>query len=200
MSIRSRTVLVVGLAAAALLPAVAQQPAATVDAGVAVGPGAGLAARTVKTTATVVGLDPATRTVTLKRQDGKVMTVNAGEEVRNFDQLKVGDSVRAEYVQALALDLKKGGGGTASMGEADTLVRSQPGQKPGGKAMREVSVLADVVSVDAKKKLVFLRGPAGNVVDLYVEDPAQLKNIKKGDQVRALYSESLAISVEAAAR
>ena len=192
-------VLALGVVAAACLPAAAQQkPAATVDAAVATAPGKGLAAQSVKTTATITAIDAATRKVTMKRQDGKEVAMVLGEEVRNFEQLKVGDRVSAEYTQALALELKKGGGGKASADYGEALKRSEPGQKPGGAAVREVSVLADVVAVDAKKNQVTVKGPQGNLVDLVVEDPAQIKGIKKGDQVQAVYRESLAIKVEAA--
>lgn len=197
MSFR-RTPAVLALGLAACLPALAQQPAATMDVGVATAPGQAVAAQTIKTSAKIVSLDASTRSITLKRQDGKVTTVVASDELRNFDQLKVGDTVKAEYVQALALDLKKGGGGAAGITGGEAMSRSEPGQKPGGKAVRQVAVLADVVSVNAKQKTVTLKGPAGNLVDLAVDDPEQLKNIKKGDQVQALYSESLAVSVEPA--
>jgi Cu/Ag efflux protein CusF len=201
MKFRSSTpaALAVGLLAAACLSAMAQNPpAATMDSAVAVAPGKAVAGQVIKTSATIVALDPATRGVTLKRQDGKVVSIQLSEEVRNFDQLKVGDKVRAEYSQALALQLKKGGGGKPAADVGEALKRSQPGQKPGGEAVHQVTVLADVVSVNHKTKLVTLRGPQGNLVELAVDDPAQLKNIKKGDQVEALYSESLAIKVEAA--
>jgi len=196
-------VLALGLLAAACLPAAAQTPAAetkpgaTMNAATATGPGKAAAVGTIKTSATITAIDAATRGVTLKRQDGKVVTTTLSEEVRNFDQLKVGDKVHVEYTQALALELKKGGGATPAVSAGDTVKRSDPGQKPGGQATRQVAVVADVVSVDSKKKRVSLKGPGGNVVDLAVEDPEQLKNIKKGDQVEALYSESLAVKVEA---
>jgi len=192
--------LAVSLLAVACLPAAAQKPAATMDAAVATGPGKAVVGETVKTSATIVAIDAASRGITLKRQDGKVITTTLGEEVRNFEQLKVGDKVTAEYSQALALELKKGGGSTPAISGGDTLKRAEQGQKPGGKAVRTVAVLADVVAVDAKYKVVTLKGPAGNIVELVVEDPEQLKNIKKGDQVQALYTESLVLKVEAAAK
>lgn len=193
--------IVLAIAAATGLPAAAQQkPAATVDAAVAAKPGAAVATQSVKTSATIVAIDAATRSVTLKRQDGKVVTMDLGEEVRNFDQLKVGDKVQAEYVQAIALELKKGGGGTPGIAGGDVVKRSEAGQKPGGKATRQVAVLADVVAVDTKNKIVTLKGPGGNVVEMIVEDPERLKSVKKGDQVQALYSESLAVKVEPAAK
>lgn len=202
MSIRpaAPAVLVLAIAAAALPVSAQQKPAATVDAAVAAKPGAAVATQSVKTSATLVALDAATRSVTLRRQDGKVVTMQLGEEVRNFDQLKVGDRVQAEYVQAIALELKKGGGGTPGIAGGDVVKRSEAGQKPGGKATRQVAVLADVVAVDTKNRIVTLKGPGGNVVEMIVEDPERLKNVKKGDQVQALYSESLALKVEPAAK
>ena len=203
MRIRTRAphFLACALLAAACLPVAAQKPAgdtppANLSGSTSTSPGKAIGEGTRKTSATITSIDAATRNVTLRRQDGKVVTVALGEEVRNFDQLKLGDKVVAEYSQAIALELKKGGGGATAATGGETLKRSEPGQKPGGKAVRQVSVLADVVTVDAKKKVVTLRGPAGNLVELAVEDPEQLKNIKKGDQVEALYSESLAIKVE----
>ena len=44
-------------------------------------------------TATVVGMDYANRTGTLKFPDGTTVTFKASPEARNFDQLKVGDQV-----------------------------------------------------------------------------------------------------------
>jgi Cu/Ag efflux protein CusF len=187
-----------GVLAAACLPAAAQQPAATVDAAVATAPGKAVVGQVIKTTATITHIDKDTRTVKMKRQDGKQVEMVLGEEAHNFDQLKVGDRVHAEYTEAVALELKKGGGGAPEVKGGESVQRSEKGGQPGGKATRQVSVLADVVKVDHKKMLVTLKGPGGNLVDLAVEDPEQLKNIKKGDQVHALYTESLAIRVEPA--
>jgi Cu/Ag efflux protein CusF len=202
MNVRTPTsagLILAGLVASTPLVAQTQQPAATTNAVVATAPGAAVAAQVVKTTATVVGIDAATRVVTLKRQDGKVMNITAGEEVRNFAQIKVGDKVTAEYVQALTLELKKSGSSIRESSQQDAAARAPAGAKPAGAVARQTTILANVVDVDAKKKTITLRGPAGNMVDLSVQDPAQLKSVKKGDQVEAVYTEALAVKVEAAA-
>ena len=64
-----------------------------------------------------------------------------------------------------------------------------------GGVEREAEDVAGEVERSPKK--LAIRKAGGNVVELAVEDPEQLKNIKKGDQVEALYSESLAVKVEA---
>ncbi|EKS70157.1 MULTISPECIES: hypothetical protein [Caballeronia] len=150
-----------------------------------------------KVTATIVGIDPATRTVTLKTNAGKVMELEVTNEARNFDQLAVGDVVTAQYRESLTLSLldKKT---QPSRSESDSAERAAPGAKPGGEVGREVTIIADVIAVDRHAKTVTLRGPRGETVDLHVQDPERLKRVKKGDQVKAVYTEAFAISVEPA--
>jgi Cu/Ag efflux protein CusF len=163
-------------------------------------PGTATIKGTRTVTATVQDIDPATRTVMLKTPNGKVVEVEVGDEARNFDQLKVGDIVTAVYREALTLSLKKGGGGTPSVEETPSMERTPAGAKPGGTLGRQVKIVADVVAVNPKTRMVTLKGPKGNTLDLTVEDPAQFAKIKMGDQVDAVYTEALAISVEPAVK
>jgi hypothetical protein len=48
---------------------------------------------------------------------------------------------------------------------------------------RQVTVFADVIDVDRKRKSITLKGPKGNIVDLDVKNPDHFKVAKKGDQV-----------------
>ena len=200
----TRIALLIGaaFAFAGPLAVLAQQPATT-DTTVATAPGKAMVAQTTKASATVVSLDANTRTVSLKAANGKTYDVVAGPEVRNFDQLKVGDLVTAEYVQALSLELKKRAPGTSGIREATVdqgAARTKLGEKPGVAGAHQITAIADVVAVDTKKHLVTLKGPKGNQVDLNVQDPEQLKNIKKGDQVEVVYTEAVAIAVAPAAK
>jgi len=147
-----------------------------------------------KVVATITAIDTATRKVTLKTKAGKVVDMNIGDEARNFDQLRVGDTVTVEYNEALSLSLKKGGG-AATMEEKPIEQRAEAGAKPGGVVGREVTVTAQVVAVNKEAQTVSLKGPKGHVVDVKVEDPDQMKNIKKGDRVQAVYTEAVAVSV-----
>jgi Cu/Ag efflux protein CusF len=160
-------------------------------------PGAAGALRTVQATATITSIDPATREVTLKRTDGREVTLVAGDEVRNFDQIKVGDQVSTEYVEALTLELKKGGGQAVARTEQVQGDRAKPGERPSGAAGRTVKIVADVVAVDPSTQSVTLKGPQ-RTVDVKVADPEQFKLIQVGDQVEATYTQALALSVQAA--
>src|SRR5438067_1942436 len=177
-------------------PLLAQATASTST--VTKAPGAIKTVQTVKTTATVVGIVPETRTVNLKRPDGKIVEIQAGDEVRNFNKIKVGDTVTVDYTEALSLELKKGGKGTPDVTATEDTTRAPVGAQPRGTVGRQISVLANVIAVDSKDQAVVLRGPQGNTVELNVRDPEQLKRIKVGDQVRAVYTEALAVAVEPA--
>lgn len=181
-------------------PAFAQQAPVTTTGEMVTVPGAAAMSETTKATATVMNIDKAKRIVTLKGPAGKLFDLAVGDEARNFDQIKVGDTVVVEYKEALTLELKKGGMGITESTEQTGADRTAAGAMPGGAVGRKVTVVANVVAVDSKKHLVALRGPEGHTVDLKVQDPDQLKNIKKGDQVRAVYIEAVAIAVEPAAK
>ena len=183
-----------GLAAFAFVGAAIAQ-----TGGVVVGsaPGKAGAAQTVQVTATIAAIDKATRDVTLKGPQGNEIVVTAGPEVKNFDNMKVGDQVNAQYVEALTLELKKGGGMTVGRSDQGGVKEAKPGQKPGGVAGRQVTIVADVIDVNPAKQSVTLRGPK-RTVEVVVPDPAQFKLIAKGDQVEATYTQALAIAVEPA--
>jgi Cu/Ag efflux protein CusF len=158
-------------------------------------PGKVAIATTTKVTATVQAIDKATRKVTLKGADGKVFTITASPEVRNLDQVKVGDVVAVGYAEALSLTLKKDGKELPSKVESQDGARTAAGQKPGGVVAKQTQVTADVIAIDAKTQTVTLRGPE-QTVDLKVRDPEQFKLIKVGDQIQAVYTEALALTVE----
>ena len=148
-------------------------------------------------TATITAIDKATRDVTLKGPQGNETTVTAGPKIKNFDKLKVGDQVKAEYVEAFALQLVKGGGQTVARTEQVGGARAKEGAQPGGAVGRQVTIVADVVGLDPAKQMVTLKGPQ-RTVELVVKDPEQFKHIAKGDQVEATYTQALALVVEPA--
>jgi hypothetical protein len=192
-----KLVIAVGLAIAATtaLPVAAQTGAVAVSST----PGKVQVADTIKVSATITAIDAKTRDVTLKTTEGKEAVVTAGPEVKNFAQLKVGDKVDMQYVEALTLELKKGGGLVVQRTDKAGTVAAKPGEKPAGAVGREVTVVADVVGVDAATQTITLRGPQ-RTVDLRVRDPEQFKRIAKGDQVEATFVQAVAIAVEPAAK
>ena len=175
----------------------AQQPAADAAIVTATAPGKGAAERVVQITASVEAVDTASRNVTLKGPSGDIATITVGPEVRNFDQIKVGDFVVVRYIDSLTLELKKAGTALRERTDVDVTGRARPGERPAAGGAHEVHVVADVVAIDAPTQTVTLRGPT-RVVQLQVQDPEQFKLVAVGDQVEATYTEAVVISVEPA--
>jgi hypothetical protein len=186
------------IAAAFAATAFAQKPEAAGGAVVTSEPGKASIVRAAELSAQVVAIDKASRTVTLKGPKGKVVDLVAGDEVKNFDQIKLGDFVVARYAEALTLELKKTKVKAGEPTVTEAAARAKPGERPAGAVAREVTAIADVIDVDAKKSTITLKGPRGNVVTLNVQNPDQFKVVKKGDQVEVTYTEALALSVEPA--
>jgi hypothetical protein len=179
--------------AALAMPATAQTSAVVA----AKGTGVAGAVETVKLTATIAAIDAATRAVTLKGPRGREIPLTAGPEVKNFAQMKVGDKVDVEYVEAVTLELKKSSTAPVARTEHAVASGAKPGARPAGIAGQKITITAEVVNVNPKKQVVTLRGPQ-HTVRLKVADPEQFKLVSKGDRVEATYTEAVAIVVEPA--
>jgi hypothetical protein len=193
---QARSIVAAALLALMALPAVAQPASGAVVAKDSQ-PGKVTLVEAVRIVATVAAIDKASRQVTLKGQEGDSMVLTAGPEVKNFDQIKVGDSVVARYIQSLTLELKKGAAGVRERVESGGAAAAKPGERPAGVAAREVKVTGDVIAVNAKKQTVKVKGPK-RTFDLSVKDPEQFKLVKVGDQIEGTYVEAVAVSVEPA--
>lgn len=154
---------------------------------------------TVRSSVLVTGIDKASRTLSLKNPLGQIFDVVASDEVRNFNQIAVGDTVNVEYRKSLSLELTKADLSTEP-GAAAVTARAQPGEKPAGLVGSAISVIAEVTDVNPEEKTITLQGPKGNLVTLDVKNPDHFRVVKKGDRVQATYSEAVAVSVEPIAK
>jgi Cu/Ag efflux protein CusF len=186
---RIRSVLAAAAAIVLFPLAVSAQQAAVTDGLVAVGPGKLAGVMEVQATLVVEAIDKASRAITLGNQQGEKTKVIAGDEIKNFDQIKIGDQVVAKYTQELVMTLKKGGGELRERIDSSQQGSAPLGEKPSAYAAKEVAFIADVQEVNRKQQTVTLRG-ATRTVRLKIKDPEQLKLIQKGDQVEGVYAEA----------
>ena len=197
---KSSVFIVSALLGALCMPSSAQQQPGAAQAVVAASaPGQGTVARMSTVRATVESIDAANRQLTLKGPRGNVFPLTVDPQVRNLEQVKVGDQVVVRYFESLSLTLKKDGKELRGSNTQTDAVRTPAGERPGGAVAREVEVTADVIAVNAKTQTVTLKGPK-HTVDLKIPDKGQFKLVKVGDQVQAVYTEALAVGVEPAAK
>jgi hypothetical protein len=147
--------------------------------------------------AVVAAVDKSTRAVTLTTPDGRKTSFKAGDEVRNFDQIAVGDRVTAEVWEVLSIHLV--GKGSASDSEADAAVaagRAPKGAKPGGFLVASTEEFATVIAVDPESRQGTLKFPDGKWRSLQVGPNVDLTNVKPGDKVSIRHTEGAVITVE----
>lgn len=161
------------------------------------------AVETTTISGTVAVINPMTRQVVVKRDNGRPMSMYVGPNLRNFDNLKLGDKVTIRHTEALALAIAKGGpGNEAKLGEirskveADAARQAAPGGKPGMSAMERTTLVANVFEIDRQRGILTLRGTDGVPLDIKVADKKTLDQIKPDDQVVIAYRQSAALSIE----
>lgn len=168
------------------------------DAGLtAIQPGqpGGVRVETFKETATVTGIDQATRKVTLFTPDGTKTTFTAGPEVANFAQLEVGDQVKATVTEQLVVFVRQPGQ-SPEVGAAAAVVLAPLGAKPGGLLANTVEITAKVKSLDVKHQRATLLFPDGTSKTFKVRKDVDLTKQSVGDDVVIRATEAIAISVE----
>jgi hypothetical protein len=147
--------------------------------------------------AAVVAIDSAKRLISLESDDGREFTVEAGEDVRNFSQIEVGDEVNVQYYQALAAEVTKAE--TSSEEDAVLLeARAAEGDKPAGASGMLYTAIVTIDSVDTATNTVSFTGPEGNQRETTVERAEArefIAQLKPGDRVQLTYGEALAVAV-----
>jgi hypothetical protein len=107
----------------------------------------------IVTTAEVEQINLTTRQVSLRVPDGREFSVVAGPEIRNLDQVAVGDTVQLAYFESVA----------ASMAEADATEpattsvvtsRSAKDNKPAGEISATTNMVVEFVAFDPATDVV----------------------------------------------
>jgi hypothetical protein len=164
---------------------------------VAVQPGqpGGVVVQTAEESATVTKLDKEKRKVTLETADGKEHTVKCGPEVVNFDQIQVGDKVKAMVTEQLVVFVRKSGEAPPSP-ELTTVALAPVGAKPGVMMADTVEATAKVTAIDTEHHKATLQFADGTTKTFKVRDDVDLTKQAVGDEVVLRCTESIAIRVE----
>jgi hypothetical protein len=155
----------------------------------------GIVVETHEITATVASIDAANRKVTLATPDGQKTEVKCGPEVVNFDQIRVGDKLKAKVTAELAVAMAAEGAPPTDGGAA-VVALSPIGAKPGGVVVNTVQVTAKVTAIDLKRHTATLQFPDGSTRTVAVRDDVDLTKRKVGEGVVIRTTEALAVTME----
>jgi Cu/Ag efflux protein CusF len=175
------------------LSGVPWQPACAQASAANPGPDAVGVAAVLHTHATVVGIDAANNSITLKAPAGDVVDVAIDPQVGDVSKLHVGDVLDIDYHSALLVKVEKvKGNGIRERIETTSVVPASGGATS---AARTVDVLATVQKIDQKHRHLTLRGPS-RTVTLEVARDIDISHLKVGDSVRAVFVSATAVQVQ----
>ena len=149
--------------------------------------------------AEVVAVNPSTRIIALRREDGSLFQVMAGQDVRNFAQIAAGDTLRVQYRETLAASVRPAGETAMPVEAGAAAVRAKAGAKPGVGVGAGISVRAKIESIDRERDIVVCSLASGEIIARRILTPEGrgfVKGLKIGDTVQLDYTEALALSID----
>lgn len=138
---------------------------------------------------TVMSVDAAKRTVTIRGPKGNVSTLGVPAESQNLDKVKPGDRFKMKYIEAVAVGISKGG--EPSQSDNMDVKVSPKGGTPGGMVTRTQKRSAVIDAVDYKNRYIAVRGVSGQTLALKVADDVQLEQLSAGDRISVVYTQAL---------
>jgi hypothetical protein len=156
------------------------------------GEAGGMQEDTFTATATVSAIDPATRSVTLTGEDNSQASFIAGPEVKNFDQLKVGDKVTAELTERLTVFVRHDSA-DPTVTHAAALATAPKGAKPGVMVGQVFEITAKVTAIDTENRKATLQFSGGETREVPVRSDVDLTRYHVGDTVVMRVSETLSL-------
>jgi hypothetical protein len=146
-------------------------------------------------TDTVQAVDCTNRTVTLLHADGTTSIYQMGEDVRNFDQIHVGDTVKTTLTDSIALSVRESNE-PPSATETTTIVRAPKGAKPGASITNVIDFNGKITAVDQTNRTVTVQGISGAPRTYQLGPQVNMSRLKVGHDVVGKYEQILTIQVE----
>ena len=149
----------------------------------------------VTATATVTAIDPATRSITLRMENGDSDTFTAGPEVKRFSELKVGDTIKATYYESLVFQVRQPG---APPPPAGTVAGGRLKDAPGGALGTQITTTVTVKAVDMAAPSITVVTADGRTLTRKIAERKNLDGVKAGDRIDITYSQAVVVSAEPA--
>jgi Cu/Ag efflux protein CusF len=149
----------------------------------------------VTATATIQAIDSATRSVTLKSENGEEDAFQVGPEVKRFEELKVGDKVKMTYYESLVFELRKPGQPSTPTGTTGAAARGA-GRLPAGAVAQEKRTTVTVKAIDAQIPSITVTTEDGRTVTRKIEDKKNLEGVSVGDRIDITYTQALLANIE----
>jgi len=149
---------------------------------------------TATETATITGIDATRKLITLKSDTGEEDTFDASI-LKRFDELKVGQKIKATYYESMVFQVVKPGQ-AASPASAEASLNRAKSALPAGTVSTQQKMTVTVKSIDPKVPSLTVTTPDGRIVTRKIEDKKNIEGLKIGDRIEITYTQALVASVE----
>lgn len=151
----------------------------------------------VRMQGTITEINKETRDITLMGSKGELHTINAGEEVKRFDEIEVGDVVTFEFYKYFKAEFRK----PTAEELAEPLVVLADAEKagldmePGAAIGAIVKAVVTIQVINMPFMYVNIQGPSGNFTTIQMEDKELIQKLHVGQVVIMTYAEAIAVSL-----
>ena len=159
------------------------------------------AERQTEVTGTVEAVDHTGRSVTIRLQPGSLVTLDVPPNAGRFDQVKVGDTIKATYYDRVSIRVKPAGEPVVDR-VLEPALTATPGALPGATTTRQRVTTVTITGWDPVNKVVSFNGPTGAAYTrrlLDSTDPQIVAGLKTGDRVDVTRTEAVTVAVQQAA-
>jgi hypothetical protein len=149
----------------------------------------------ITVTDTVVSVDAPQRRLGLKNEDGRITSYKVSPEAASFNQIQVGDQVKATVLEETAMFLKPAGS-MESLGGGAVTVKVPNGTMPGVKNVDTLNFTAKVMAINAWLNQVTPQLANGQTETVRAPESVNLANVNVGDMVAVRITEATTLLLE----
>jgi hypothetical protein len=154
---------------------------------------------TITAVETIQAIDQTSRMVTLRADDGTEEMIYVPASVKRFNELKVGDKVKAKYYESYVFQIRKAGDAAPPKTEGTTgAITRNKGGAPGMTLSTQQTATVEVVSVDKTAGSITVKTSDGRTIIRKVDNKKNLEGVSTGDKIDITYTQAALISVEPA--
>ncbi len=152
---------------------------------------------TVEVKAEITFIDYDTRELSMVSEGGGFITMTAGKQVRRLKELRVGDTVVATYIAALAGEIREPTEEEKATPyqELDTMAIARKDIPPAAAEMRTIKAVCTIEGMNRVTRTAMIKGPRGNYHVINDIKPERFEGRMLGDTVVITYTEALALEV-----
>ena len=152
-----------------------------------------LPTHTVTIAGTVETIDHPKRVVTIRTPTDEFVTIDVPEGAKRFDEVKVGDKVKATYNNNVTVRLKPPGEPAVDTTKMAKTVGE--GERPGGMVSMERTMTATIAAIDKTAPSITFVGPNEWKYSRHVVDPKVFDQVKVGDRVDITWIADVTVAV-----